>query len=160
VLRVKAVLLFGLVFTSAALVGLTFSYPPLDDLWLENPFWNGLSKVYSRMDPVRIQDLASMGMVVAEPSNSTVLMLGPSKPFSSEEVEVVEGFLVAGGRVVLADEFGTGNSLLDGLELDVHLSHDGVLVVIHDETLDRTSDGCGLVAHATSEQLSQLDAGG
>ena len=31
----------------------------------------------------------------------------------------------------------------DGIELDVHLSRDGVAVVIHDETLDRTTDGQG-----------------
>ena len=48
----------------------------------------------------------------------------------------------------------------DGLELDIHLSRDGVPVVIHDETLERTTDGCGLVARMTWHQLRQLDAGG
>ena len=33
----------------------------------------------------------------------------------------------------------------DGIELDVHLSRDGVPVVIHDETLDRTTDASGPV---------------
>ncbi len=47
----------------------------------------------------------------------------------------------------------------DGLELDIHLSRDGVPVVIHDETLERTTDGCGLVAEMTWQQLRQLDAG-
>lgn len=47
----------------------------------------------------------------------------------------------------------------DGLELDIHLSRDGVPVVIHDETLDRTTDGCGFVADKTWQQLQQLDAG-
>jgi len=47
----------------------------------------------------------------------------------------------------------------DGLELDIHLSRDGVPVVIHDETVERTSDGCGLVAEMTWQQLQQLDAG-
>lgn len=32
----------------------------------------------------------------------------------------------------------------DGIELDIHLSKDGEVVVIHDETVDRTTDGCGL----------------
>ena len=33
----------------------------------------------------------------------------------------------------------------DGLELDIHLSRDGIPVVIHDETLERTTDGRGHV---------------
>ena len=47
----------------------------------------------------------------------------------------------------------------DGLELDIHLSRDGVPVVIHDETLDRTTDGCGAVAEMTLQHLQRLDAG-
>jgi len=47
----------------------------------------------------------------------------------------------------------------DGIELDVHLSSDGIPVVIHDETLERTTDGSGLVARTTSQQLAGLDAG-
>lgn len=42
---------------------------------------------------------------------------------------------------------------VDGIELDVHLSADGVLVVIHDETVDRTTDGKGLVAEMSLAQL-------
>ncbi|WP_366185205.1 glycerophosphodiester phosphodiesterase family protein [Flavobacterium ovatum] len=45
---------------------------------------------------------------------------------------------------------------VDGIELDVHLSADGVLVVIHDETVDRTTDGKGLVADLTLEQLQHF----
>jgi glycerophosphoryl diester phosphodiesterase len=47
----------------------------------------------------------------------------------------------------------------DGLELDIHLSHDGIPVVIHDETLDRTTNACGPVSGLTWEQLQRLDAG-
>jgi glycerophosphoryl diester phosphodiesterase len=47
----------------------------------------------------------------------------------------------------------------DLLELDVHLSRDGEPVVIHDEALDRTTDGRGLVVEHTLAELRQLDAG-
>lgn len=46
-----------------------------------------------------------------------------------------------------------------GVELDVHLSADGTPVVIHDETLERTTDGRGPVAGYTIEALQRLDAG-
>lgn len=45
------------------------------------------------------------------------------------------------------------------LELDVHLSADGELVVIHDATLERTTDGDGPVVLQTYEQLRSLNAG-
>ena len=45
----------------------------------------------------------------------------------------------------------------DGIELDVHLSADGELVLIHDERVDRTADGCGFVGRMTLKELRQLD---
>ena len=47
----------------------------------------------------------------------------------------------------------------DGLELDVHLSSDGVVVVCHDPTLDRTTDASGPVSRRTAAELSRIDAG-
>lgn len=47
----------------------------------------------------------------------------------------------------------------DAIELDVHLSSDGQLAVIHDDTVDRTTDGTGSVAALTMKQLRRLDAG-
>src|SRR6185295_178724 len=47
----------------------------------------------------------------------------------------------------------------DWIELDVHLSRDGELIVIHDEALDRTTNGHGLVQDHTLAELKQLDAG-
>lgn len=47
----------------------------------------------------------------------------------------------------------------DGLELDVRLSRDGVVVVHHDPTVDRTTDGRGAVAALTADELARLDAG-
>jgi glycerophosphoryl diester phosphodiesterase len=47
----------------------------------------------------------------------------------------------------------------DGFELDVTLSADGAPVVIHDDTVDRTTDGAGPVAGLTLAQLKRLGAG-
>lgn len=46
----------------------------------------------------------------------------------------------------------------DGIEFDVHLSKDGELVIIHDETLERTTDGKSLVCEKTLEDLKKLNA--
>jgi len=45
------------------------------------------------------------------------------------------------------------------LECDVHLSRDGVVVVIHDETVDRTTGGVGVVDDLPWDELGRLDAG-
>ena len=47
----------------------------------------------------------------------------------------------------------------DGLEFDVHLASDGVVVIHHDETLERTTDGRGRLCDHTAAQLAALDAG-
>jgi glycerophosphoryl diester phosphodiesterase len=47
----------------------------------------------------------------------------------------------------------------DMVEFDVHVCGSGELVVIHDETVDRTTDGSGAVAGMTLRELKALDAG-
>ncbi len=51
-------------------------------------------------------------------------------------------------------EFG-----VDGLELDVHLSRDGEVVVCHDERVDRTTNGRGFIKDLTWPELQKLDVG-
>jgi glycerophosphoryl diester phosphodiesterase len=52
----------------------------------------------------------------------------------------------------LAAEMGA-----DGIELDVHLSRDGRLMVLHDDTVDRTSSGTGTVHDMLCDELRALD---
>lgn len=49
---------------------------------------------------------------------------------------------------------------LDVIELDLHLSKDGALVVMHDADVDRTTDGSGPISGQTLDELRALDAGG
>ncbi|MCF3962831.1 glycerophosphodiester phosphodiesterase [Streptomyces fuscigenes] len=48
---------------------------------------------------------------------------------------------------------------MDAIELDLHLSKDGALVVMHDTAVDRTTDGSGSIAELTLAELKGLDAG-
>lgn len=47
----------------------------------------------------------------------------------------------------------------DGIELDIHLTSDGQVVVCHDEKVDRTSNGQGLITSYTLEELRAMDFG-
>ena len=54
----------------------------------------------------------------------------------------------------LGDEMGG-----DYIELDLQMTEDGELIAMHDETLDRTTNGAGLVKDHTLEEIKKLDAG-
>src|SRR4051812_19044849 len=87
---------------------------------------------------------------------------GVSHPFFSSSRPLVFAHRGAGA---LAPEntiaaFDNGLALgADGLELDVHLSRDGVVVVHHDRTLERTTNGRGALSDRTADELAALDAG-
>lgn len=79
--------------------------------------------------------------------------------------------LITGRTVVIAHRGGSGpdgtrasagRSLAAGvsfIELDVRVTRDGEAVILHDPTVDRTTDGTGAVAELTLEQVRRLDAG-
>lgn len=53
----------------------------------------------------------------------------------------------------------SANSGADVLELDIHATRDGKIVVLHDTTVDRTTDGQGKVGDFSFDELRKLDAG-
>src|SRR5918993_5274427 len=61
-------------------------------------------------------------------------------------------------NTIAAFDLGMGAGA-DGLEFDVHLSSDGLPVVHHDDTLDRTTSGSGPIAARTAAELARIDAG-
>jgi glycerophosphoryl diester phosphodiesterase len=69
------------------------------------------------------------------------------------------------GASLIAPEntFASADAALDRgahmIELDVRESADGVLYVLHDQTLDRTTDGSGPIQHHSAAQIDALDAG-
>ncbi len=70
----------------------------------------------------------------------------------------------AGGNLLWPDNtmrafLGSAELGSDVLELDVQRDKDGVFMVIHDATVDRTTDGSGAVATMTNAELARLDAG-
>ena len=48
---------------------------------------------------------------------------------------------------------------VDVLEMDIHITSDGVLVLMHDETVDHTTDGTGEIESMTLAEIKRLDAG-
>ncbi|MFW5690900.1 MAG: glycerophosphodiester phosphodiesterase [Chloroflexota bacterium] len=94
-------------------------------------------------------------------------------PEEPTAVEAIPFFNDDDGILVMAHQGGDGlrpgNTMaafehavelgVDVLEMDIHSTADGVLVVIHDDTIDRTTDGSGRVQDFTFEEIQQFDAG-
>jgi glycerophosphoryl diester phosphodiesterase len=85
----------------------------------------------------------------------------PDKSFFASEVLVIahqggDGLYPSNTLYAFAESAKMG---VDVLELDIHASKDGHLVIIHDETLERTTNGTGLVRDKTLIELQTLDAG-
>jgi glycerophosphoryl diester phosphodiesterase len=85
----------------------------------------------------------------------------------STEAESALNFLTIGHRGIMGVEpentlrsfVAAQQAGLDVIELDLHLSKDGALVVMHDADVDRTTDGSGPIAEQTLAELRALDAG-
>ena len=84
-----------------------------------------------------------------------------------ENLDVHNTFKIVGHRGAMAVEpentmrsFTRAADLgVDAIELDVRLSRDGRLVIMHDELVDRTTDGIGAIADLDWSELRELDAG-
>ena len=89
-------------------------------------------------------------------------MTGELNPFADDSGIIVLAHRGGGGlwpeNTIMAFE-GAANLGVDGLELDIHQTKDGRLVVIHDPTIDRISDGSGAVKNMTLAEVQAVDAG-
>ena len=122
----------------AVLLILTLATPMLlnsEDFSIYNVGWNGGSdiaiKTYQagKFQPtfyLNENELTISHRSFAEyslnPLNSTILLIGPRAEFSSQESTYLSDFLTRGGMVLLADDFGSGNNLLEQLDSPVRFS--------------------------------------
>lgn len=88
----------------------------------------------------------------------------PDHPYYSYESQHPLVIAHQGGDGVWPGEtmFAYQNSVdlgVDVLEMDIHITSDGVLVLMHDETVDRTTDGTGEIEAMTLDEIKTLDAG-
>ena len=96
-------------------------YASVDDFRFINPFWNGYSRLNSLLSPSTIQDLAGLEETL-NPEGSVLFIIGPSKNFTNEEISGVKWFLEGGGVLLVADDFGSANGLLKGLNMSTRFS--------------------------------------
>lgn len=128
-----ALLLFILAFSTPILMNTT-------DFSMFNAGWNGCSdiavKTYKTGSLLPTFSFEENDMTLIQHSfvnypldslNSTIVIIGPGTVFSKQEGEYIGSFLKDGGKVLLADDFGTGNDLLEKLNASSRFSGDLML---------------------------------
>jgi hypothetical protein len=97
----------------------------IGDFSTYNPYWNGGEQIRKLMSenhqviavPVR-SDLASF-----EPNKTAFVILGPKENFSEKDIGIIKNFVESGGLLVLADDYGSGNELLNKMTTSVSFSN-------------------------------------
>ncbi|MFW5904567.1 MAG: DUF4350 domain-containing protein, partial [Candidatus Saliniplasma sp.] len=120
------------------------------DFSIYNRGWNGCSELAVRSyelgtftPNLEIAEGREMQVVQKEiteyalnPEDSSIVFIGPEETFTEDEIDYVHDFLERGGTVLLADDFGSGNTLLNGLNTSSRFGTKSVL----DHSFDKRPD--------------------
>ncbi|MFQ6122391.1 MAG: DUF4350 domain-containing protein [Dehalococcoidales bacterium] len=93
-------------------------FPSNDDFRTENPFWNGIRDISSI---IPASPLDSLSELPPSPQGVTLVLI-PYLDFSPAELEELNSFVTQGGTVILADDYGYGNQILEYLGLKARFS--------------------------------------
>jgi len=117
-----------------------------------NVGWNGTSDFFSRVDRHTTRDIADP-VELAGYHNATLLMIAPDREITAEEGAAYRDFVARGNTLLLADDFGSGNSLLRAM---------GSSIVIRPGNLssvDRAYADAGMVVAYPAGNTGYLPAG-
>jgi hypothetical protein len=89
------------------------------DFSMTNPSWNGM---YGISQDAGVRPLYDISGLSAVDDNDTLLVVSPTRNYTFDESLTVASFLRRGGRVVVADDFGRANSLLDAIEAPIEVN--------------------------------------
>nr|WP_319375664.1 DUF4350 domain-containing protein [uncultured Methanoregula sp.] len=86
-----------------------------------NTGWNGTSSFFSDLDRHRIAYVYEPGALAQSPKNSTLLIIAPKNHPAPAAILAYRSFVSRGNTLILADDFGTGNEILKGLESHISI---------------------------------------
>jgi len=98
-------------------------FPSNEDFRVENPFWNGTRDI-SASYPA--QPLESLSDLPPSPQGTTLILI-PYLNCTPAELEQLNRFVSQGGRLVLADDYGYGNQILEYLGLRARFAGETLL---------------------------------
>ncbi len=93
-------------------------FPSNEDFRTENPFWNGIKDISSTTPILPLESLSELPKL---PPGSALILI-PYLDFTSTELEELNRFVTQGGSLILADDYGCGNQILEYLGLRARFS--------------------------------------
>jgi hypothetical protein len=93
-------------------------FPSNEDFRIENPFWNGARDISSIVPASPLLSLSDL----PTPFPGTTLILIPYLDFAPAELGKLNSFVTGGGTLILADDYGYGNRILEYLGLEARFS--------------------------------------
>ncbi|MFC2002714.1 DUF4350 domain-containing protein [Chloroflexota bacterium] len=118
--RFLVILTIALIIVLAIII---WFFPSSDDFRSDNPFWNGIKNANSTYEALPLESLSDLPLL---PHGSTLILI-PYLNFTPTELEGLDSFVTRGGRLILADDYGLGNQLLEHLGLEVRFSQQPLL---------------------------------
>ena len=118
--RFLVILTIALVITLSVVV---WFFPSDDDFRTDNPFWNGTEDTAAQHAVLPLEAFSELPV----PPDGSVLILIPYIELTPAELDQLNSFVSQGGILVLADDYGFGNQILEYLGLVVRFSGQSVL---------------------------------
>ena len=109
-------LLSNLLFTFIFVVSF---FPPEVDFSILNPSWNGYSRLTSLLNASIIY--SDLPKELPKFTENTILLMIPTKPLTLSELESIKHFVESGGKLVLMDDYGYGNQILEYLDAPIRI---------------------------------------
>ncbi|MCX8188628.1 MAG: DUF4350 domain-containing protein [Nitrososphaeria archaeon] len=113
--------------STLTILALSTIIPSSDDLMPDNPYWNGYS-MFTKMVKARFTDPKT---IFIEPEKTTLFIISPEKNITEDYIEFLKTFLDSGGTLVLMDETGRINQLLEELNVNVRIEGYPIMDPIH-----------------------------
>lgn len=110
-------------FMAVMLAVLIWCYPTNSDFKSENPSWNGARDL---LDDFRVSPLSSLDVLSAAPQESTLLVI-PYMEFTTTDLETLENYVNSGGKLVVLDDYGFGNHILEHLKIETRFTGNQLL---------------------------------
>ena len=117
----RKALILGMVAGVVAVVLLIRFFPSNEDFNLDNPFWNGLKSFREETGAFSLGQISDLSLMPSS-SGTVLFIIGSSGAYNSQEISVISSYLKGAGTVILADDFGSGNSILKGLGVESRFS--------------------------------------
>lgn len=99
---------------------------PQIDFSIANPMWNGYSDIENILNATVLNSPSTI--LTQYPENSSCLILIPYKPYNISELNAIKNFVYDGGTLILLNDYGYGNMILNFINAPVRFNEDGVLI--------------------------------